>query len=241
MNSLHQYTQGGKLSLLPDFALKLIPPPHQRIGSTHVYVMGGIPDITIKLNSYINRKKYTECIYTETPEITTTRIKQEIENCSHKIIQAGAIPSFATITSCDIAKYNRSLLTKRKTFHLAHTSHYISMQSNLEQALREINKFILDTNQRNNMSTPFCHTAIRKRRGTGKGYYKFMYDNLYDGVHGTDEIKGKWADAIKGAIRNNRGQGKRKKGEEDQDENTKSPRRSWRREKRGCLAKSANC
>ena len=87
----------------------------------------------------------------------------------------------------------------------------------------------------------FCHTAIRKRRGTGKGYYKFMYNNLYDGVHGTDKIKGKWADAIKGAIRNNRGQGKRKRGEDDHDENAKSPRRSWRREKSRCLAKSANC
>ena len=76
------------------------------------------------------------------------------------------------------------------------------MQSNLETALVNINKHICKVNHENYMSTPYCHTAIRKRKGKHpRYYYKHAYDLLWDGVHGPDTTKDKWADAIQGAIR----------------------------------------
>ena len=102
-------------------------------------------------------------------------------------------------------------------------------QSNLETALVSINKHICKVNQENNMSTPYCHTAIRKRKGKHpRYYYKHAYDLLWDGVHGTDTTRDKWAEAIQGAIRTNRGKRKTPDTEDEQ----KSPKCSWGREKK---------
>lgn len=221
---------GGKIAMLTSKALSMLPSPHQTVGTTHVYIMGGIPDITQKLKTQHprNHPTYTECIYTDPIPSTISKIKHEIDKCAKKILDKGAKPCFCTITSCDIAKYNRNLLQRRKTHTLHYTQQYTSMQTNLETALEDINKYILETNRKHNMSTPFCHTVIRKRKGKSpKHYYKHQYDLLWDGVHGNQETRDKWGRAIEGAIRNNRG----KRNHSDSEEENKSPKRSWRGEK----------
>ena len=131
---------------------------------------------------------YTECIYTESPSVTVQRLKSEIKESAKKITKKGAIPCFCTITSCDIAKYNHNLLKQNQTTALYYTKDYSTMQTNLEKALEDINKYILEINRIHHMSTPYCHTAIRKRQGKPtRYYYKFCYDLLWDGVHGTTQ------------------------------------------------------
>lgn len=222
---------GAKLDYITRKAESLIPSPRRTIGTTHVYIMGGIPDITQKISNYHHKSgKYTECIYTEPIQDTITRLTHAIDNTDSRIRQSGAVPCFCTITSCDIQKYNSHLLAQGKTYTLDHKENYPVMQTNLENALEAINKHIYTVNLKNKMSTPFCHTAIRKRQGKKpRYYYKHVYNLLRDGVHGTDATKDKWAEAIEGAIRNNRGH---KRKAPDTDEENKSPKRSWRGERK---------
>lgn len=217
-------TPGGKLKKLTERALTLIPPPSGcTYNKPHVYIMAGIPDITDKHISQSYNYQYTECTYTEDPQDTVARLKKEINNCKEKITKAGAIPIFCTITQISIINYNQHLLNQRKTSILYHKDHYAEMQRKLEPVINEINHFIDTTNHNSHMSTPFCHTAIRNRRGKkGKTYWKNIYTKLRDGVHGTPETRKLWAQAIEGAIRNNR---------RNTDDPT-SPKRSWRRERR---------
>ena len=219
---------GGKLKQLSQMALALLPPPHRYKHTTHVYILAGIPDLTEKLYSKHPYYNYTESIFTEDPEQAIHRMKQEINTCAKTITDAGATPCFATITSCDIHKYNQTLLKDNKTSELLHKNYYEDMQTRLHTTIEEVNKYIAQTNREHNMSTPFCHTAIKKRSGKGTdAHYTYRYSLLYDGVHGKNSTKRDWARTLANAIRLNRQQS-----ESSTEDEAHSPKRSWAREKR---------
>ena len=190
--------------------------------------MAGIPDITVKTHK--GPGHYTECIYTEDTQQTIHRVTEIIRKGELTIKNQGAIPIFCTITSSNIEKYNQHLLnTGVETSYLKQQKHYAEMQERLEEAIIAINAFIVRTNQANHMSTPYCHSQIHKRRGGSKrGYFKWLYDRLWDGVHGTDKTKDGWVHILGNAIKANRIHY-----ESDTDtEQIKSPKRSWQLEKR---------
>ena len=166
--------------------------------------MGGIPDVTEKLKSKYYAYKYTETIYVEDPEITVSRFKDNLLNCADSIKSLGAIPVFCTITRCNINDYNNSLLQKGSTSILYHQDHYSDMQEVLNQVIDKINSIIKETNQSNHLSTPHCHSAITKRRGTKGGYRIYAWELLRDGVHGTEKTLQAWADSLSAAIKCNR-------------------------------------
>ena len=61
------------------------------------------------------------------------------------------------------------------------------MQTQVEHIIKELNRFISDTNRARGVSAPLLHTAIHKRHGKGhRLYYKFHWDKLYDGIHATE-------------------------------------------------------
>jgi len=219
-------TSGGKISELTKEAVTLIPPVHRYRLKTHVYIMAGLPDITVKTKSTHQGEIYTEVTYTEDIQDTVNRVTNEIKIGEEKIKEAGATPIFCTITSCSIESYNQHLLTSGSTKHLLHQNSYKEMQSNLESAIKEVNAFIISTNNANNISTPYCHSVIHRRRGAKKNYFKWVYENLWDGVHGTDNTKEGWANCISCAIKANRTE------DTSESDECKSPKRSWQQEKR---------
>ena len=150
-----------------------------------------------------------------------------INDGAKKILDKGAVPIFCTITSCDLEKYNNFLLSDGQTSYLKYQHKYAEMQTNLESAIKEINAYIVKLNQSNSCSTPYCHSQIHKRRGGKKNYFKWLYDRLWDGVHGTEDTKIGWAHIISTAIEHNR-----RHLDSDSDTENKSPKRSWQREKR---------
>ena len=135
---------------------------------------------------------------------TIDHVKNEITNCAESISQAGGIPCFCTISAVDLHAYNNSLVEKRKTAHLHHTAFYQDMMKNIILVLDEVNSFISSTNEQYGMHTPYCHFTVKVRRGKKKAYYKYMYNRLKDGVHGTAQTIESWAKAISAAIKNNR-------------------------------------
>ena len=119
---------GAKLSALTTKAISKILSPRRTIGTTHVYIIRGIPDIIQKLKAPHKHIKYTECIYTEPTTDTITRITKEIDESAEKIIKAGARPCFCTISSSNIEKYNQTLFRQRKTHSLHYKDEYNTMQ-----------------------------------------------------------------------------------------------------------------
>ena len=192
---------------------------------THVYVLAGSNDITEKLVSDSNHYWYTEVICVVDKDLAVIGLKQSIDDCARTIKSNGATPVFCTITNTNIDLYNHSLLANNNTSVLHHSPYYSTMQINITSTIEEINRYIIEINKRNNVSTPHCHSAIRKKRGRGKGYRVYDWSLLKDGLHATPQTKDLWAESIRAAIKNNDRKGQ-------SDEEMKSPERSWKRTRR---------
>ena len=156
---------GEKLEYLTRRAVARIPPPHLHKETTHVYILAGLTGITTKHKAHTSQGRYREVTYDEDPSVTIPRVCNEIDKCAKAISDAGATPCFCTITYCYLNKYNQHLLKEQQTHALHHQERYDDMQHNLTTAIDEINNHIDNTNHSFNMSTPFCHTAIRKKKG----------------------------------------------------------------------------
>ena len=197
----------------------------------HLYIIGGLPDITTKTKLY--REKYEEVIYTETPDYTYDRMTNLITTTADNLSQHVSKIIFCTIIPSSIEKWNLTRLNQHKTKYLKHTDQYESWQRNLHQSLTQINSTITILNKTNKVHTPFLNrivtdTVIRR----SKLSYKFSYTHLPDGVH-LDEIAAqKCAQMILNAIKRNRPQVVEKKEQTtqvtDSDGENVSPKRSWR-------------
>ena len=208
---------------------ELILPRHTST-PTHVYIITGIPDITVKLNERYPRK-YTECIYRGDPITTVNSFKLNMNTLADTLTKLGATPIFCTIPGTNIRKYNNFLHNIRhKTCELRHESQYDAMQSNVDDIILQLNEHIKKTNISKGQATPCLHTAIRKRRG--KGYYVFDWEGLYDGIHATDNTRAEWAKSLNRAIEINRGFNKGTKRAAPPHTNTTSPKRSWKNERK---------
>ena len=99
-----QCVSGGRIIYITDQASTVIPPAHRYKEKTHIYIMAGIPDITVKTHK--GPGHYTECIYTEDTQQTIHRVTEIIRKGELTIKNQGEIPIFCTITSSNIEKYN---------------------------------------------------------------------------------------------------------------------------------------
>ena len=165
----------------------------------HVYVFAGINDLTRLVKDH--RRHYTECIFDTDTQTAIHTVTQKFNTCIHSIQQAGGIPILCTITSANIEKYNKYMLHNFWTRHLEHTHEYPTMQRNLNLAIDTINAYIANTNRNSGVSTPFTHTAIKKRTGNSRRVrYRYNWQGLDDGIHAESDTKIRWADAISAAI-----------------------------------------
>ena len=218
---------GGTYNDLKERVDVLLPPPHRLRQTPHVYVLGGVPDITELVKSKSARRyHYRESIFVYESDFTIERVRNEIRLCRSHILRKGATPIFCTIPKFHLAMYNNSLVDKNMTSFLLHSEHYADMQSRIDKVIDNLNDFIIQLNLQINMRTPCIHTSIRKRRGrSGHGYYIYVWSLYKDGLHANDQLKNDWAKALKVAFDKNRES-------EDSDGENHSPKRGWRREKR---------
>ena len=92
-----------------------------------------------------------------------------------------AEPCFMSIPPCSLEAWNLHRLNTGRTTHLIHHRHY---PDNLIFVINEINKFIVSTNSRNGMATPFLANTIIQSCGPSKNY-RVHYDRLsrWDACH----------------------------------------------------------
>ena len=159
----------------------------QHIHPNFVYVIGGLPDIT----SVIEDDHYQEIIYTEDTTETYNRLCTTYTKISQDIINLNAIPCFATITPMHLEDWNNYRLSIGATSYLIHHRYYEDMTHLLNQAIININNFIRDLNESNNVDTPKFASCFIKKRGQGREN-RIMYNRLDDGCHATEEIIEKW-------------------------------------------------
>ena len=225
---------GATIRELTEELDKIIPQTIHTSDIPHIYIMAGVPDITTLAKGKKGGRLYRECIYTGDTGDKIEYIKREIDHCDNEITRRGARPIFCTITHMNIGKYNHFLLEKGRTTELKHEHNYSTMQTQVDHIIAHINTYIRNTNRKNRVSTPFCHSTVMKRHGKKpRGYYKPDWEALYDGIHGTDQTKEKWGHTLETAISLNRRlrKPKRKLQASSSEDETLSPKRSWLRER----------
>ena len=200
---------GGTFSKISNYVVKELLPSLRKPNPPHIYIMAGIPDITTLKKGGNLFHPYRECILDGTESSVTNSVLANIEQCSHDIRDAGAIPIFCTVSNMNISKYNNYLLEHNRTHTLHHSQDYDTMQHSLDNIMQAVNEHIVTHNKTHNMATPHCHSAIRKHRGkAGAGYYFYDYRLFSDGLHADKDPKNKegkivrklWAKSIRAAI-----------------------------------------
>ena len=218
---------GMKIKALASEAKKLVPPPYGLSRRPHIYFLCGVPDHSELFKSpYGHHYKYRECVYVEEPSVTANRYYEDLRVCQRTIMQHGALPVFTTIPKFNLSIYNNKLLSKNETSCLNHLESYDLMQKNLEAAIDLSNKYIYELNLSISVSTPFLHDTVMERRGRKNGrYYALKWNRYYDGLHAGDALLSRWADVLQRAMKLNNQL-------EDSTDEEKSPKRSWKYEKR---------
>ena len=121
--------------------------------------------------------------------------------------------------------------TKRKNHKTTlHPALQHNADTQVEKIIDQVNNYITGKNIKHQVSTPYCHSAIKTRKGRTKHFNTNNWEGLYDGVHASQETTQKWANSINTSIKYNRTYRKCTLPSDSEDDTTKSPKRSWRRE-----------
>ena len=190
-------------------------------GPNFVYILGGLPDTTVKIKDkeykYLGRvlkQKYTEVIFPDSPyhvddqgtRIPTeqyTQLVRKFQTANARILQAGAIPVFATVTTMSIPLYNEHCYEQNWTTYQIHSDQYEDMQYLLNDTLDLLNNEICRINDANLVETPHLAACVTSKRGVGQGH-RVRYSRLWDGCHAGQNLAIKWQSIMDGAIPRNR-------------------------------------
>lgn len=181
---------GAKLSTLVATALSVIRTANTK-GSKpgHMYIMAGIPDLTIKLKD----KNYQEVIFMGSPPETVPGYEVQLSKAASAIMGLGWKPVFCPIIPMSLRDWN----VPCRTTYLIHYHHYNDMQVLLENTIIDINHIIRAVNKSNRVHTPNIQRNIIN---VDHGRTKYMYNRLHDGCHPTDSAAVKWVQLIKKSI-----------------------------------------
>lgn len=174
---------GGRLENCIDMVNDNIIYHHPPInpGKSHYYIMAGICDITTRITS--KAQNYQEVIFNYN-EDAISDVKKKINIVETKIMELGVLPIFCTVVPMHLETWNQTRFQQGKTSTLNYAQQYATMQSNLENALDEINHHIIKVNSKKNLATPLTHTSLLKRHKNG---YYHLYGLLTDGCHPSEK------------------------------------------------------
>jgi len=113
---------GANITYLCQQAIQFIQQQNTPMHDTHIYIIGGICDITYKDKD--RAQHYEETTFTDTPKHAAEKTIHTINHTYTQILEAGATPCFATIAPMSIDTWNNTRLTQHKTSYLLHHNHY---------------------------------------------------------------------------------------------------------------------
>ena len=185
------------------------------------YVIGGIPDVTERLQRIERRgERYEEVVFNRGVDACVQAVSWEYEYCEHLLKQKNLIPVFATIATMDLAIWNKHRMTpprdprkRRATDYLIYESQYPDMQYNLNNAIMQINDNIRLMNQNNNVDDlDLANYILIPREGNDQNNinntnrYKIRTGKakLRDGCHASPATAKKWLDHARAVYSSNR-------------------------------------
>ena len=250
---IYKTVPGGKFNTLTRIALEHITKSPNLNKPVHVYYLAGLPDLTTKLR---NRKDmYEEVVFNEEPQAAIDRMSSLIIQTHETITSLGAKAIFCPIIPINLTLWNTERQKQNKTSHLLYSPQYPIMQINLHHSITNINQLMVMINKENNLTTPFIDnkiiTSLPAKPPHYKPRYKFSYSQFRDGCHPSHEIAEQWAQKILQAIHENQvkqsivvpSKSKARQSSpttqtetptsyySSEDEEDKSPKRSWKLEK----------
>ena len=185
------YFPGATFGKLTIQALDIISKEKTDNNKIHIYILGGLPDVTHRLTSKPNETLYDEVTMQGNTHQNIQRITGTIYNMLQQIRLTGATVTICTIVPSSISKWNYTRLTQRKTLSLRHFGQYPDMQQTQHEVIIRINQEITTINSINHLPTPFLHRTIvtsLKVKANHEPRYKFSYVDLVDGVHPIDKL-----------------------------------------------------
>lgn len=198
------FQPGGKIcqmhKLVDDHIMFHLPGYIYPLEKNFLYVVCGICDITCKVKNY--RENYQEIIYLQDPVENVSGMKVDIQNLAKYAQQNSLIPVISTIIPVHLEKANLYLLDNGKTSCLRHSHEYHSMNEQILSVCQDINSFIKEFNETNNVNTPDLCRTVYHNKTNGKKYFK--HSQLYDGVHPDHDLTNRLNKVIKLTIENNR-------------------------------------
>ena len=195
---------GATFSTLTSHTLDILKYEQTANSNTHIYILGGLPDVTIVLKNKPHEKLYQEVIMQGNTQQNINRISGRLSNMTKTIRATGATLTICTIVPSSISAWNYKRLTQRRTLSLKHFGKYPDMQNTQQEVIIHINQEITSINSRNNLPTPFLHRTIAMSLKTNNApRYKFTFDHFVDGVHPTDELASLWADKLFTIVKHN--------------------------------------
>lgn len=205
-NTQMRAMSGADLNRMANAALSMMAANKTR-QPHHVYFIDSINDLTQKESD----QYYQEVIFMESPSEAIARIKTKHTTITNSIINAGGIPCFSTITPVSLQDWNHSRLyeinvrtNRPKTSHLLHFHHYDDMQELLKDAIVEINKDIIASNNNLDMFTPKLAEEILYKAGKKRKTHRAMFNRLDDGIHPSKDTILAWSQTLQQAIITNR-------------------------------------
>ena len=172
--------------------LKLSPSSQE---TRHVYLMGGLPDLTTRLTnrktlkrmpmSLQNRWRYEEVIHEGTVGEAADRVIHEINRADTIIRSHGAVPCFCTIVPMSFRKWNKTRHGQKKTYCLKYFNKYEEMQNKHLEATNIVNRHIYHINKQNGMATPKTAEKVFILKNPSRPLH-MSFGRLVDGVHCDD-------------------------------------------------------
>ena len=197
---------GAKYTHLTTETLRIIENERTPNTNIHVYILGGLPDLTKRLKNNPTQPKYEEVIMEGNAKTNTERIMKEITTMYDKISRTGAKIIICPIVPSNISKWNYTRLTQHKTLSLKQFGLYPEMQHTLHQTVTQVNKEVTILNSSHNLRTPFINRSVItsfKVTENQTPKYKFSYNNFQDGVHPNRLLAQIWCDKLSESISKN--------------------------------------
>ncbi|CAG2213378.1 unnamed protein product [Mytilus edulis] len=182
---------GKTIGQITDLASQQLP----KSGKKLLYVVGGICNLTTKLNSDAS-STYEEVVYQASPSVLFDYHFQ-MQSGKDLLAHKDCVPIYCTVPTMSLQSWNEIRLNQRKTSYLQFENNYPQMQEELNNTINLVNQKIVQFNNHNGYLTPNIHQCINKCK---RGKYWYYYNRFVDGVHPEDSVVDIWAHQINSAI-----------------------------------------
>ena len=163
-----------------------------------VYVIGGIPDLSTRIQGNGWGSRYEEVVMDTATGEALDYINAELRASEKQLKKKGALPVYATIATMDLKIWNTHRMKKGKTSCLLYKDRYEDMQRDLNEVVHGANSIIHHINAENGVQVPdLSRYIMTPREGCSGSVIKYKIrtgpTKFTDGCHPTSTLAQEWS------------------------------------------------